>query len=111
MTETRISLSQGIVLLSGVVGSTAYGLNTENSDVDHLGVYAAPTIRFHGLHPPIGREATVVHKDPDASRTVRLRLDLEGVRLSEAPTVGRDTLASVGTKGAGRGVYAFIRLA
>lgn len=31
------------VLLSGVVGSTAYGLAVEGSDVDRLGMFAAPT--------------------------------------------------------------------
>lgn len=40
------------VLLSGIVGSTAYGLAHEGSDVDRLGVFAAPTERLHGLHPP-----------------------------------------------------------
>jgi uncharacterized protein len=55
------------VLLQGVVGSTAYGLAGPGSDVDHLGVYAAPTVAFHGLHPPTGRTATVVRHDPDAT--------------------------------------------
>ena len=40
------------VLLSGIVGSTAYGLAHEGSDVDRLGVFAAPTVRLHGLHRP-----------------------------------------------------------
>ena len=52
------------VLLSGVVGSTAYGLATEDSDVDRLGVFAAPTIQFHGLHPPVGKAASIVRNDP-----------------------------------------------
>lgn len=56
----------GNVLLSGIVGSTAYGLAHEGSDVDRLGCYAAPTIAFHGLHPPAGRSATWVSADPDA---------------------------------------------
>lgn len=37
------------VLLKGVVGSTAYGLNHENSDVDYMGVFAAPTSEVLGL--------------------------------------------------------------
>ncbi|MFD7300744.1 DNA polymerase beta superfamily protein, partial [Streptomyces pharetrae] len=37
------------ILLSGVVGSTAYGLAHEDSDVDRLGVFAAPTESLHGL--------------------------------------------------------------
>jgi uncharacterized protein len=40
------------ILLSGIVGSTAYGLAHEGSDVDRLGVFAAPTERLHGLHRP-----------------------------------------------------------
>ncbi|MFD5574706.1 nucleotidyltransferase domain-containing protein [Streptomyces cadmiisoli] len=40
------------VLLSGVVGSTAYGLAREGSDVDRLGVFAAPTETLHGLRGP-----------------------------------------------------------
>ncbi|WP_328404375.1 nucleotidyltransferase domain-containing protein [Streptomyces sp. NBC_00390] len=40
------------ILLSGIVGSTAYGLAREGSDVDRLGVFAAPTEDLHGLHPP-----------------------------------------------------------
>ncbi|MER6348024.1 nucleotidyltransferase domain-containing protein [Streptomyces sp. NPDC001595] len=40
------------ILLSGIVGSTAYGLAHEDSDVDRLGVFAAPTEDLHGLHGP-----------------------------------------------------------
>ncbi|GGZ83984.1 DNA polymerase beta superfamily protein [Streptomyces echinoruber] len=50
------------VLLSGIVGSTAYGLAHEGSDVDRLGVFAAPTVRLHGLHAP--RESHVT-RAPD----------------------------------------------
>lgn len=46
------------VLLEGIVGSTAYGLDHAGSDLDRLGVYAAPTIAFHGLHPPTAKNAT-----------------------------------------------------
>ena len=55
------------VFLSGVVGSTAYGLAGPSSDIDRLGVYAAPTIAFHGLHPPTGRDATTVTTKPDVT--------------------------------------------
>jgi predicted nucleotidyltransferase len=55
------------VLLSGIVGSTAYGLATPESDIDRLGIYAAPTIAFHGLHPPIGKAATKVTTKPDVT--------------------------------------------
>jgi len=40
------------VLLSGIIGSTAYGLAGPGSDVDRLGVFAAPTARLHGLRAP-----------------------------------------------------------
>ncbi|MCX4766280.1 nucleotidyltransferase domain-containing protein [Streptomyces sp. NBC_01275] len=40
------------ILLSGIVGSTAYGLAHEGSDVDRLGMFAAPTEELHGLHRP-----------------------------------------------------------
>ncbi len=52
------------VLLAGVVGSTAYGLAHEGSDVDRLGCFAAPTQAFHGLHPPTD---SVVHTEPDVT--------------------------------------------
>lgn len=59
MTET--------VLLSGVVGSTAYGLAGPDSDVDRLGVYAVPTVELHGLHPPDGKRASRVRTSPDVT--------------------------------------------
>lgn len=37
------------LLLMGVVGSTAYGMDNAGSDIDELGVFAAPTAAFHGL--------------------------------------------------------------
>ncbi|MFD5582975.1 DNA polymerase beta superfamily protein [Streptomyces sp. NPDC058733] len=40
------------VLLSGIVGSTAYGLAREGSDIDRLGLFAAPTEELHGLRQP-----------------------------------------------------------
>lgn len=57
----------GTVILQGIVGSTAYGLATEESDIDRLGVYAAPTTAFHGLHPPLGKAASYVTVKPDAT--------------------------------------------
>lgn len=53
------------VLLRGVVGSTAYGLNVPGrSDVDWLGMFAAPTEEFHGLRLP---KDTYTTKDPDST--------------------------------------------
>lgn len=46
------------VLLAGIVGSTAYGLAGPDSDVDRLGVFAAPTEAFHGLHAPAETRTT-----------------------------------------------------
>jgi uncharacterized protein len=55
----------GNVLLKGIVGSTAYGLAGPGSDIDRLGVFAAPTVSFHGLDLPINKKATEVGHDPD----------------------------------------------
>jgi len=52
------------VMLSGVVGSTAYGLAGPDSDVDRLGIYAAPTMQLLGLHKV--RESVVQH-EPDVT--------------------------------------------
>lgn len=66
----------GTVLLSGIVGSTAYGLAGPGSDVDRLGMFGLPTLRLLGLGAP--RESLVT-KDPDvafheAGKAVRLFL-------------------------------------
>jgi hypothetical protein len=52
------------VLLSGIVGSTAYGLATPESDVDRLGVFAVPTARLHGIHTP---KDSIVTTNPDVT--------------------------------------------
>lgn len=57
--------TKGTPLLLGITGSTAYGLAGPDSDVDRLGMYAAPTVQFHGLHPPVAKAASVVQTDPD----------------------------------------------
>lgn len=49
------------ILLSGIVGSTAYGLAGPDSDVDRFGIYAEPTRNFWGLKTP---EDSYVEKDP-----------------------------------------------
>jgi predicted nucleotidyltransferase len=48
----RLNVTVPNVLLSGIVGSTAYGLAHAGSDVDRLGVFAAPTEQLLGLHRP-----------------------------------------------------------
>jgi len=50
------------VLLSGIVGSTAYGLATPGSDVDRLGMFAVDTVRLHGLE---NVKESVVTTKPD----------------------------------------------
>lgn len=52
------------IILEGVTGSTAYGLATENSDVDIKGVYLLPTktILSIGFDP---QKTTRDHVDPD----------------------------------------------
>lgn len=46
------------ILLEGVVGSVAYGLDGPDSDIDRLGVFAAPTSAFHGLTMPVESHVT-----------------------------------------------------
>jgi predicted nucleotidyltransferase len=52
-------------ILTGTVGSTAYGLATPESDVDTLSVAVAPTRDVLGLHPPRDKTASFVRTDPD----------------------------------------------
>lgn len=73
------------LLLLGVVGSTAYGLAGPDSDVDRLGMYAAPTVEFHGLRPPVGKAATIVRNDPD--ETLHEAGKFASLALSGNPTV------------------------
>lgn len=54
------------MLLHGVVGSTAYGLNTPESDVDTAGVFRAPTEMFLGLTPPTDHNSSIQTHAPDA---------------------------------------------
>ena len=45
-------LDQSGLVLMGVVGSTAYGLDRPGSDEDRIGVFVRPTIDLLGLTPP-----------------------------------------------------------
>ena len=74
------------VLLRGIVGSTAYGLAGPHSDVDRLGVYAAPTRAFHGLRLPVDRAASVVVHDP-GDLTLHEARKFALLALSANPTV------------------------
>jgi uncharacterized protein len=73
------------VLLAGIAGSTAYGLAHEDSDIDRIGTYAAPTSEFHGLHLPVGKAATWVSSKPDA--TFHEAGKLVALLLKSNPTV------------------------
>ncbi|WP_416977420.1 DNA polymerase beta superfamily protein [Streptomyces sp. T028] len=70
------------ILLSGVVGSTAYGLAHAGSDVDRLGMFAAPTEDLHGLHTP---KESHVSTAPD--RTVHEAAKWCRLALGGNPTV------------------------
>jgi len=55
------------ILLRGTVGSQAYGLATDSSDVDTLGVFALDTKAFHGIELPARRHLTHVSTKPDVT--------------------------------------------
>ena len=50
------------ILLQGVVGSTAYGLNRPDSDKDQIGVFVYDRGEYYGLNDP---DESIVTKDPD----------------------------------------------
>jgi len=50
------------VILEGIVGSQAYGLANENSDIDKLGIFVAPTEEILGIHKV---KETIDHSNPD----------------------------------------------
>lgn len=61
-TPPFIQPHDGTVLLQGVVGSTAYGLATPDSDVDRLAVHVARTETLFTLNKP---QETIVRTSPD----------------------------------------------
>lgn len=88
------------MLLSGVVGSTAYGLATPESDIDRLGVFAAPTETLHGLTEP--RQSWVT-TGPDttyheAAKFCRLALSSNptAIELLWLPDMLYETCSSLG---------------
>lgn len=50
------------IILEGITGSKAYGLDTESSDTDIKGIYVAPTEQILGLG---NVKETIDHTDPD----------------------------------------------
>lgn len=53
------------VVLEAIVGSTAYGLATPESDVDKIGIFVLPTAEFSRLRPPLDTEFSIVTHEPD----------------------------------------------
>jgi hypothetical protein len=70
------------VLLAGIVGSTAYGLAHEGSDIDRLGAFAAPTESLVGLTRP---DDSIVSTSPDV--TFHEAGKLASLLLKANPTV------------------------
>jgi hypothetical protein len=54
-----------LALLTGIVGSHAYGLSGPESDVDRMTVSMAPAVDFFGFNPPVGRSGTRVQHEPE----------------------------------------------
>jgi len=79
-------LIEGTVILQGVVGSTAYGLAREGSDVDQLGIYVAPFAKVLGLDHKVV-ENTYVQKAPDPDLTVHEVGKYASLALQCNPTV------------------------
>ena len=55
------------IILEGVVGSTAHGLATENSDIDKLGVFVTPTSDLLGLNVIGSVKKTHASNSPDVT--------------------------------------------
>lgn len=55
---------ENITLLSGVGGSHAYGMATEQSDIDRYGVFLAPTSSILGIYPVT---ETITTTSPDST--------------------------------------------
>jgi len=53
------------IILEGIVGSTAYGLTTPESDIDKLGIYIQPTEDFYGLKLWTEKDFSIVTTNPD----------------------------------------------
>ncbi|WP_432169080.1 nucleotidyltransferase domain-containing protein [Streptomyces sp. 1222.5] len=70
------------VLLSGIVGSTAYGLDRPGSDIDRLGIFAVPTEQLHGLRRP-----TESHVTTGPDRTLHEAAKWARLALGGNPTV------------------------
>lgn len=72
------------ILLMGTVGSHAYGLNTPESDVDTLGVFAEPAENFWLLSDP---KETYNESDPNPDLTLHEAKKYARLALQCNPTV------------------------
>jgi predicted nucleotidyltransferase len=97
------------LILSGVVGSTAYGLDREGSDVDRIGVFVAPTLSVAGLDWTTAQESRASN-NPDIThheigKVLRLMLRsnptvLEVLYLTDYETLTEHGEALVGIRSA-----------
>ena len=55
-------MAEHTLILHGIGGSHAYGLNREGSDEDHIGIFGYPTSAFWNLTKP---PMSIVHHEPD----------------------------------------------
>lgn len=76
----------GTLLLSGVVGSRAYGLARPGSDTDRLAVFAMPSERWWELIPPAAADLTVVYKAPEPDFTAHEAFKYMWMCLKANPT-------------------------
>jgi predicted nucleotidyltransferase len=60
-------MSDDAVILQGIVGSTAYGLATESSDIDRLGVFTADPKQIFGLNGHTLVDRSKVTTNPDVT--------------------------------------------
>lgn len=71
------------VILRGVVGSTAYGLATESSDVDRIGVFQVPTREFLRRYGSTELELKLGDDYEIDTEAILARWDMEGKKDSK----------------------------
>lgn len=71
------------VILRGVVGSTAYGLATESSDVDRIGVFQTPTVEFLRRYGSTELELKLGDDYEIDTEAILARWDMEGKKDSK----------------------------
>jgi predicted nucleotidyltransferase len=73
------------LILEGIVGSTAYWLNTATSDEDRLGVYVRPTNEILSIHYSGRQHDSKVEHEPD--RTAHEIGKFCGLAIAANPTI------------------------